>query len=325
MKRAMRKTCLLLALSLPTLSAAQPQVYPGKPIRLIVPAQIGSVTDMVARVVAQKLGERWGQPVVIENRRGASGILGSEIVAKSVPDGYTLLMAYSAHVTNPALHAKLPYDTLRDFTPVSMIALVPSVLVVHPSLPARSVRELVALAGARLDGLNYASAGGGSTPHLAGSLFNRMAGVSMVHVPYKGGRLALTELIGGHVSLMFGSVILSIPHVRTGKLHALAVTSAHRSISAPELPTVAEAALPGYEATTWYALLAPAQTPGPVVNKLNSEITSLLTLPEIRERMLLHGVEVRHRSSADLGDHIRREIAKWDKLIRESAERMDPP
>lgn len=319
------KTCLLLALSLPALPAAQAQVYPDKPIRLIVPAPIGSVADIVARVVAQKLTERWAQPVVVEDRRGANGIIGSELVAKSAPDGYTLLVAYSAHVTNPALDAKLPYDTLRDFAPVSMIALVPSVLVVHPSLPARTVKELVALAGARLDGLNYASADGGSTAHLAGLLFNIMAGVSMVRVPYKGGRLALTELIGGQVSLMFGSMILSLPHVRTGKLRALGVTSAHRSALAPGLPTIAEAALPGYEVTTWFALLAPAKTPGPVVNKLNSEITSLLTLPDIRERMLFHGAEVRYLSSADLGDHIRREIAKWGKLLGESAARMDPP
>ena len=321
----MRKICLLLALSLPALPAAQAQVYPGKPIRLIVPAQIGTVTDIVARVVARKLTERWGQPVVVEDRRGAGGIRGSDLVAKSVPDGYTLLMAYSAHVTNPALHVKLPYDTLHDFAPVSMIAVVPSVLVVHPSLPARSVKELIALAGARLDGLNYASAGDGSITHLAGLLFNTMAGVSMVHVPYKGGRLALTELIGGQMSLMFGSIILSMPHVRTGKLRALAVTSAHRSAAAPGLPTIAEAALPGFEATAWFALLAPAKTPGAVVNKLNSEITSLLTLPDIRDRMLFHGAEVHHRSSADLGDHIRYELAKWDKLIRKAAARMDPP
>ena len=321
----MRKTFLLLALSLPALPTAQAQVYPGKPIRLIVPAQIGTVTDLVARVVAQKLTERYGQPVVTENRRGGSGIRGSELVAKSAPDGYTLLMVYSSHVTNPALHAKLPYDTLHDFAPVSMIALVPNVLVVHPSLPARSVKELVALAGARLDGLTYASAGDGSTTHMAGLLFNRMAGVSMVHVPYKGGRLALTELIGGQVSLMFGSVILSMPHVSTGKLRALGVTSDRRSAAAPGLPTIAEAALPGFEATAWFGLLAPRRTPGAVVNKLNSDITSMLTLPDIKERMLLYGVEVHHRSSADLGDHIRRELAKWDKLVRESAARMDPP
>ena len=319
----MRKTCLLLAFSLATLPAAQAQVYPDKPIRLIVPASIGSVTDVIARVLGQKLTERWGQPVVVEDRRGASGILGSELVAKSAPDGYTLLVVNTAHVTNPARHAKLPYDTLHDFAPVSMIALVPSVLAVHPSLPARTVKELVALAGARLDGLNYASAGSGSATHMAGLLFNMMAGVSMVHVPYKGGRLALTELIGGQVSLMFGSMILSMPHVRTGKLRALGVTSAHRSTAAPGLPTIAEAALPGYEVTTWFALLAPAKTPGPVVNKLNSEITSLLTLPDIRERMLFHGAEAHHRSPGDLGDHIRREIAKWDKLIREAAARAE--
>jgi tripartite-type tricarboxylate transporter receptor subunit TctC len=318
----MRKTCLLLASLLPALPAAQAQVYPGKPIRLIVPAPIGSVTDIVARVLALKLAERWAQPVVVLDRRGANGILGSELVARSAPDGYTLLMANTAHVTNPALHAKLPYDTLHDFAPVSMIALVPSVLVVHPSLPARSVKELIALARTRLDELVYASAGSGSTTHLSALLFSTMARVNMMHVPYKGGRLALTELIGGQVSLMFGAMILSVPHVRAGKLRALAVTSANRSAAAPELPTIAEAALPGYEATTWFALLAPARTPGQVVNKLNSEITSLLTLPDIKERMLFHGAEVHHRSTADLGDHIRREIAKWDKLIRESAVRM---
>ena len=325
MVSAMQKIFLLLALSSPALCAAQPQGYPVKPIRLIVPAQIGTVTDVVARVLALKLAERWGQPVVTEDRRGANGIRGSEFVAKSAPDGYTLLMAYSSHVTNPALHAKLPYDTLHDFAPVSMIAVVPSVLVVHPSLPARSVKELVTLAGGRLDGLNYASAGDGSATHLAGLLFNVMAGVSMVRVPYKGGRLALTELIGGQVSLMFGSLILSMPHVRIGKLRALAVTSAARSAAAPWLPTIAEAALPGYEATTWFALLAPTKTPGAVINKLNSEITSLLTLPDIQERMLFHGAEAHFRSSAELGDHIRRELVKWDKLIRAAAARMDPP
>ena len=324
MKRAMRKSCLLLALSWSTVPAAQAQEgYPGKPIRLIVPAAIGSVTDVIARMVAQRLTERLGQPLIVEHRRGASGILGSEIVAKSAPDGHTLLMVNTSHVTNQALRREMPYDTLHDFAPVSMIALVPSVLVVHPSVPARSVKELVALAGARLDGLNYASAGGGSTAHMAGLLFNTMAGVSMVHVPYKGGRLALTELIGGQVSLMFGSMILSLPHTRTGKLRALAVTSAQRSIAAPGLPTIAEAALPGYEATTWFALLAPAKTPGPVVNKLNSETTSLLTLPEIKERMLFHGAEVHHRSPGDLGDHIRRELVKWDKLLRISAARTE--
>lgn len=319
----MRKTCLLLALLLLALPVARAQVYPGKPIRLIVPAPIGGVTDMVARLLALKLTERWAQQVVVDNRRGASGIIGSELVARSAPDGYTLLMAYTAHVTNPTLHAKLPYDTLNDFAPVSMIALVPSVLVAHPSLPAKSVQELIAFARARPDGLVYASAGSGSTMHLSAVLFSAMARVSMVHVPYKGGRLALTELIGGQVSLMFGNVVLTIPHVRTGKLRALAVTSADRSVAMPELPTIAEAALPGYEATTWFALLAPAGTPGQVVNKLNSEITSLLALPGIKERMLIHGAEVHHRSAAALDDYIRREIARWGKLIRESPARME--
>ena len=319
----MRKTCLLLALLLLALPVARAQVYPGKPIRLIVPAPIGGATDMVARLLALKLTERWAQQVVVENRRGASGIIGSELVARSAPDGYTLLMAYTAHVTNPTLHEKLPYDTLNDFAPVSMIALVPSVLVAHPSLPAKSVKELIAFARARPDGLVYASAGSGSTMHLSAVLFSAMARVSMVHVPYKGGRLALTELIGGQVSLMFGNMVLTIPHVRAGKLRALAVTSADRSVAMPELPTIAEAALPGYEATTWFALLAPAGTPGQVVNKLNSEITSLLALPGIKERMLIHGAEVHHRSAAALDDYIRREIARWGKLIRESPARME--
>lgn len=319
----MRKTCLLLALLLLALPVARAQVYPGKPIRLIVPAPIGGVTDMVARLLALKLTERWAQQVVVDNRRGASGIIGSELVARSAPDGYTLLMAYTAHVTNPTLHAKLPYDTLNDFAPVSMIALAPSVLVAHPSLPAKSVKELIAFARARPDDLVYASAGSGSTTHLSAVLFSAMARVSMVHVPYKGGRLALTELIGGQVSLMFGNMVLTIPHVRAGKLRALAVTSADRSVAMPELPTIAEAALPGYEATTWFALLAPAGTPGQVVNKLNSEITSLLALPGIKERMLIHGAEVHHRSTAALDDYIRREIARWGKLIRESPARME--
>ncbi|MBX9812208.1 MAG: tripartite tricarboxylate transporter substrate binding protein, partial [Burkholderiales bacterium] len=266
---------------------------------------------------AQKLYESWGQMVQVDNRPGAGGIIGSEIVAKAPPDGYTLLMAFTSHVTNPSLQPKLPYDTLSDFAPVSMVAVVPSVLIVHPSLPVWSVKELIVFAKRRPGELNYGSAGTGSATHLAALLFSSMTGIIMEHVPYKGGALALNDLLGGQVSLMFGSAASSMAYIRSGRLRPLAVTSAGRSAALPQLPTMAEAGLPGFEAMAWFALLAPAKTPGAVINKLNSEVVAILQHPDMKERLHGLGAEVMPSSPAALNDYIRAEIVKWGKVIRQ--------
>lgn len=300
-----------------TLSAAQAQNYPSRTVRIVAPIAPGGAADILSRVIAQKLYESWGQMVQVDNRPGAGGIIGSEIVAKAPPDGYTLLMAFTSHVTNPSLQPKLPYDTLSDFAPVSMVAVVPSVLIVHPSLPVRSVKELIVFAKRRPGELNYGSAGTGSATHLAALLFSSMTGIIMEHVPYKGGALALNDLLGGQVSLMFGSTASSMAYIRSGRLRPLAVTSAGRSAALPQLPTMAEAGLPGFEAMAWFALLAPAKTPGAVINKLNSEVVAILQHPDMKERLHGLGAEVMPSSPAALNDYIRAEIVKWGKVIRQ--------
>lgn len=299
------------------LSVAHAQNFPGHTVRIVVPIAAGGATDILSRMIALKLYESWNQVVQVDNRPGASGMIGSEIVAKSPPDGYTLLMAFTSHVTNPSLQPKLPYDTLNDFAPVTMVAGVPSVLLVHPSLPVRSVRELIAFAKARPGELDYASSGTGTATHLAALLFSSMTGVIMEHVPYRGGAPALYELLGGQVTLMFGNMASGMPHIRSGGLRALAVTSAKRSPTLPGLPTMAEAGLPGFEAMAWFALLAPARTSGTIINKLNAEVVVILQQPDIRERLAALGAEVKSSTPAELDDYIRSEIAKWRKVIRE--------
>jgi len=304
-------------------SALQAQPYPSKPVRVVVPAPGGGGTDIFARTIAHRLSERWGHQVLVDNRPGAGGIIGSDIVAKSPADGHTLLMAFTSHVTNPSLQAKMPYDTLNDFAPISMVAVVPSVLVLHSAVPARSVKELIALAKAKPHALNYASAGSGSATHLSAVLFEAMAGVSMVHVPYKGGGPALNDLLGGQVSLMFGNMASTLPHIKSGRLHALAVTSARRTPAAPDLPTIAEAGLPGYEATAWFAMLAPARTPRAVIDKINAEVTAALRLADVKERLASQGADTVPSTPDELGQYIRTELAKWGKVIRESGAKAD--
>lgn len=303
----------MIACALP----AQAQNYPSRTVRIVAPIAAGGSTDILSRLVAQKLYESWGYVVQVDNRPGAGGIIGSEIVAKSPPDGYTLLMAFTSHVTNPSLQPKLPYDTLNDFAPVTMVAVVPSVLLVHPSLPVRSVKELIVFAKRRPGELNYGSAGSGTATHLAALLFSSMTGVIMEHVPYRGGAPALYDLLGGQVTMMFGNMASAMAHIQSGRLRALAVTSARRSPALPLLPTMAETGLPGYEAMAWYALLAPAKTPGTVINKLNSEIVAILQQPDIRSRLGGLGADVMPSSAAALDDYIRAEIVKWRKVIRE--------
>ena len=302
---------------------AHAQNYPARPIRLVVPAPPGGGTDILGRIVAQKLTDTLRQQVNIDKRAGASGMIGREIVARSGADGHTLLICFTTHVTNPSLFPKMPYDTVRDFAPVAMVGVIPSVLVLHPSIPSQSVKEFIAYAKERPGKLNYGSAGSGSATHLSSVLFQSMTGTRMVHVPYKGSAPALTDLLAGQVTLMFGNMASTMPHVRGGKLRALAVTSAKRSAAAPELPTIAETALPGYEATSWFALFAPARTPEGIVSKLNAEVNALLKLPDVKERMLGLGADSIALSPRELGAYVETEIVKWDKLIKASGAKAD--
>ena len=303
--------------------SAHAQTYPTRPIRLVVPAPPGGGTDILGRIVAQKLGDALRQPFIVDNRGGASGMIGSEIVARADPDGHTLLICFTTHVTNPSLYSKMPYDTVRDFASVAMVGVIPSVLVLHPSIPSRNVKEFIAYAQERPGKLTYGSAGSGSATHLSTVLFNAMTNTRMIHVPYKGSAPALTDLLAGQVNLMFGNMASALPHVRGGKLRALAVTSAKRSAAAPELPTIAETGLPGYEATSWFALFAPARTPVAVVNKLNSEVQTLLNLPDVKERLLGLGADALPMAPRDLTAYVESEIVKWGKLIKATNAKAD--
>lgn len=298
------------------------QDYPSKPIRLIAPFAPAGTLDVLARAIGQRLTEAWGQPVVVENRPGAGGNIGTEIVAKSPADGHTMLLISVGFTSNPALYRKLPYDPVRDFAPVSLVAATQNVVVVHPSVPARSVKELIRLAKSRPGQLNFASSGTGTSQHLAGELFKSMAGVEMQHIPFRGGPLALTSLISGEVSLMFNNLFTALPHVEAGRLRALAVTSARRSAAAPGIPTIAESGLPGYDVSTWYGLLVPAGTPKGIVAKLNAEVVRILNLPEMRER-LGNVVELIPGTPDQFAAHIRQEMVKWAQVVRQSGARAD--
>jgi tripartite-type tricarboxylate transporter receptor subunit TctC len=297
-------------------AAVQAQAYPNRTVRIVVPIAAGGVTDVFARTLAASFSEAWNQQVIVDNRPGAGGMIGSEIVAKAAPDGYTLLMAYTAHVTNPSLWTRLPYDTVHDFAPVTMVARVPSVLIVHPSLPVRSVNELITFARRRPHELDYGSSGVGTAAHLAAALFAQRAGLFLTHVPYRGGVPAMYELLGGQISIMFGSLATAIPNIRNGRIRALAVTGLQRAAALPEVPTMAAAALPGYEAIGWFALFAPARTSGTVVNRINAETVAMMNQQDIRERFLAQGAEFAPTTPAELGDRVRSEIGKWRGVIR---------
>jgi tripartite-type tricarboxylate transporter receptor subunit TctC len=306
----------MLALIAPGAAVVNADNYPSRTIRIVAPIAPGGGTDILSRVIAQKLYESWKQVVQVDNRPGAGGIIGSELVAKAAPDGYTLMMAFTSHVTNPSLQIRLPYDTIEDFAPISMVAVIPNVLLVHPSLPVRSVRDLIVFARARPGDLSYASSGTGTATHLAALLFSSMTGIVMEHVAYRGGAPALYGLLGGQVPMMFGNMASSMAHIRSGRLHPLAVTSATRSAALPNLPTMAQAGLPGFEAKGWFALLAPAKTPGQIINKLNSEVVAILQHPELKERLQGLGAEVTTSTPGELNDYIRSEIAKWGEIIK---------
>ena len=325
MKSMLRFTSLALfaVLSAGMADNAFPQAYPSKPIRIIVPFPAGGSADTLSRTIGQKLTESWGQQIVVENRPGASGNIGTDAAAKSAPDGYTLLMTPSSIASNPSLYPKLAYDPVKDFVPVSEVAWTAMILVVHPSVPANSVKELIALAKSKPGQLNYASAGRGTTNHLAGELFKYMAGIDMVHIPYKGNPLAVLDVLSGQVSVMFDFMITSLPHVKAGKLRALAVTDAKRSPQLPDVPTVSEAAVPGFEAGTWFAVFAPTGTPAAIVTQLNKEIVRILNLPDIKERLFQLGAEPRPSTPEQLATHLKQDMEKWAKLIKEANIRVD--
>lgn len=313
----------LVALGCPALPVLA-QNYPARPIRLIVPFTPGGPTDFVGRAIGHKVTEAWGQQVVVENRPGAGTIVGVELAARSVADGYTLLLGTSAGFSvNPALGAKLPYEPERDFAPVSLLVINPQILVVHPSLPVRNVKELVALARNRPGQINYASPGNGTPNHLGMELLKNLTGIHMVHVPYKGTVPAVTDILAGHVSLMFNSMPSVLPQVSAGKLRGIAVGSARRSPAVPELPTVAESGVPGFEYVTWYGLYAPAATPRDIVAKLNSLVVRILSEPEMAQRFASQGAEPAGSTPEQLAQFRRAEFERWRKVIAGMKLRLD--
>ena len=295
------------------------QTFPSRPVRIVVPYAPGGGGDTFARLLGPRLAERLGQSVVVDNRPGGGTIIGTELVAKSAPDGHTVLQNTAAFTINPSLHEKLPYDPIRDFVAVRQVALLPNVLVVHPSIPAASVRELIAYAKAK-PGLTYASSGTGTGAHLAGELFRSMAGIDLVHVPYKGGGAVIPDVIAGRVHMSFATLASVLAHVKTGKVRALGVASATRSLALPSMPTISEAGLPGYDASNWMGLFVPAGTPAAAVNRLDAVFQEVVRLPDVKEKLLAQGFEPLD-GPQDFGKTIREEIAKWRKVVKEAGAR----
>ena len=298
--------------------------YPSRPVKLVVPFPPGGPLDVVGRALAQKLGEAWGQSVVVDNRPGAGGNIGADLVAKSSPDGYTILMgALSTHAVNPSLYAKMPYDAVKDFAPITLVAITPNVLVVNASLPVNSAKEFIAYAKANSGKLAFGSGSNGSAGHLAGELFKVDTGTDVIHVPYKGGAPATQALLAGDTQFMFDNLANAMPQVKAGKLKALAVTTAQRSKLAPELPTMAEAGLPGFDISTWFGLFAPAGTPKEVIAKWNAEVTKVLNSAEMRERLVAQGAEPAPTTPAEFAAFIDKEIPKYARIVKASGAKVD--
>lgn len=304
--------------------AALAQTYPAKPLRMVVPFPAGGATDIVGRLIAQKLSEAWGQQVIVDNRGGAGGTLGSDIAAKSAPDGHTILVATSStHAIAPSLYARLPYDPVRDFAPVTLLASATILLAVHPSVPAKNVRELIALGKKQPQALSFASSGNGGISHLVGEHFKSVSGIQMLHVPYKGDTPALVDLVSGQVSLMFGTAVSFLPYVKSGRLNALAVTNPRRSPIVPAVPTVAESGLPGFEALQWFGIFAPAGTSKEIVAKLNGEIVKILRMPDVRDRLSGLGADVVGNTPEQFAAFQKADTAKWARIVKESGAKID--
>lgn len=317
----MNSRSLMLLTALLVLSVAPPEAraqsdYPNRTVRVIVPTAPAGGNDTVGRVIAQGLSERWGRQVVVDNRAGASTMIGGEMVARAAPDGYTLLMGVSTLAINPATFRKVPYEAMRDFAPITQAVFVPNLMMVHPSLPVKTVKEMIAFAKARPGQVLMASAGFGTNPHLSMELFASMGQIRLIHVPYKSSTPGIIDLIAGHVAIMAPNMLQSIPHVRAGRLRALGVTSATRAASAPDIPTVAEGGLPGYEAVQWYGLLAPAGTPREIIDKLHKETIAILRSPESAKRLAGDGAEVIASTPEEFAAFIKAETVKWAKVVK---------
>jgi tripartite-type tricarboxylate transporter receptor subunit TctC len=298
--------------------AAFAQTYPNKPIRLIVGFAPGGPNDIIARIVSQKLAENLGVPVPVDNRPGADSMIGTQLAARAAPDGYTLAMISASAAIHPSIYTNIPYDVVKDFSHVTVLASGAFVVVVNPALPVKSIKELIAVAKARPGQLNFASSGAGGTLHLSGELFKALAHVNMNHVPYKGGAPAITDVVTGQVEVMFSPIAIAMPHIRTGRLRPLAVTSAKRWPSLPDLPTVAEAGVPGYESTGWYGIVAPARTPREIVTKLNQELVKVLARPDVREQLTKFDIEAVGDSPEHMTNFIKAELVKWAKVVKDA-------
>ena len=305
-------------------AGALAQTFPSKPVRILVPFPAGSGVDIIARMIGNPLAEAWGQAVVVDNRPGASGAIACELAAKAVPDGYTLLLGNASSLAMaPSLYAHVAYDPVKSFAPITLISSSANVLVVHPSLPAASITALIALAKAKPGQLTYGSGGSGSSPHLSGELFRSMTGVNLVHVPYKGTPQLITDLLGGQIHMSFTSLVSALPYIRQGRLRPLGVTSLTRAASLPELPTISEAGLKGYEVTVWQGMLAPAGTPLPVIEQLNAQIAKIVRSPETRERLAVQGLEPAYSKPAEFAAYIATEVVKWGKVIKQAGMTAD--
>ena len=303
---------------------AQADNWPSRQIRIVVPFPAGGATDIAARLIAERMGASWKQPVVVENRAGAGGNVGSDVVAKAPPDGYTLIMGVTgSHAINISLYSNMPYDPIKDFEPISQVAVVPNVVVVHPSVKAATLREFIALAKVQPGKFDYASLGSGTAAHLGMEMLKREAGIFMVHIPYRGSAPAVADLIGGQVQVMMDGLPSALPHVKAGRLRALAVTSQKRSPAAPDLPTIAESGYPGFYADAWSGLFAPRGTPRAVVDKLAGEVQRILRLPDVRERFAGLGAEPVGSTPAEFAAHVRREIDKWARVVKASGAKVD--
>ena len=317
-----KHTRTLLALTLLTAAAAAhaQSAYPNRILRMVVPSSAGGGSDIAARIVAPRLAERLGQPVVIENRPGAGTVIGTDAVAKAAPDGYTVLMAISTLATNPVMVRKMPYDTLRDFAPVTQVAALPNILIVHPSIPVKTTREFIAFVRARQGQVNFGSPGTGTNPHLTMELFRSQLKLDMTHIPYKGSAPAVIDIIAGHFPVMMTTIIITgVPHVRSGRARALGVTSAKRSSALPDIATIAESVLPGYEAVQWYGVVAPAKTPPEIVTRLHADLVSVLQLIDIKQNFMKDGADTIGSSPDEFARFIRAELDKWSKAARAAA------